>query len=97
MVVKPDNTLDFAVMETIIKQLRVMGRCSPKDKYHLVQGLRHFGQVCVCVFGCFACLFISVLVVSISFVNEDKACYLSFVWIRSSYHNFFFSLLRLWR
>jgi hypothetical protein len=43
--VREDKSLNFKMMGVIIKQLRVMGRCSPQDKFHLVQGLRHFGQV----------------------------------------------------
>jgi magnesium-transporting ATPase (P-type) len=45
IVVKADGTLDFNAMLPICKQLRVMGRCSPSDKYNLVRGLKFFGQV----------------------------------------------------
>eukprot|EP00047_Mylnosiga_fluctuans_P017411 m.61258 g.61258 ORF g.61258 m.61258 type:complete len:1336 (-) comp7066_c0_seq1:118-4125(-) len=44
-VVKEDGSLNYEVLFEICKQLRVMGRCSPSDKYNLVKGLRHFGEV----------------------------------------------------
>lgn len=44
-VVKADGSLDWVQMEMICRQLRVMGRCSPTDKYNLVRGLRHFQEV----------------------------------------------------
>jgi len=44
-VVKADGSLDWVQMEMICRQLRVMGRCSPTDKYNLVRGLRHFQEI----------------------------------------------------
>jgi hypothetical protein len=47
LVVKPDGSLDYNALLPICRQLRVMGRCSPTDKYNLVRALKHFGQVCL--------------------------------------------------
>eukprot|EP00052_Salpingoeca_macrocollata_P027037 m.254621 g.254621 ORF g.254621 m.254621 type:complete len:1271 (-) comp22682_c3_seq6:83-3895(-) len=44
MVVK-DDKVDHEALAKIWQRLRVIGRCSPRDKYHLVQGLIHAGQV----------------------------------------------------
>ncbi|EDQ88387.1 uncharacterized protein MONBRDRAFT_9247 [Monosiga brevicollis MX1] len=44
-VVRDDGSLDFDEINRIAPKLRVMGRCSPSDKFNLVKGLIKAGEV----------------------------------------------------
>ena len=44
-VLKPNGSLDWDEFMKIAPRLRVMARCSPTDKYTLVQGLRRAGEI----------------------------------------------------
>eukprot|EP00730_Choanoeca_flexa_P001794 TRINITY_DN10785_c0_g1_i2.p1 TRINITY_DN10785_c0_g1~~TRINITY_DN10785_c0_g1_i2.p1 ORF type:complete len:1367 (+),score=394.58 TRINITY_DN10785_c0_g1_i2:109-4209(+) len=44
-VVRPDGSLDYDKLNEIAPKLRVMGRCSPTDKFNLVRGLIKAGEV----------------------------------------------------
>ncbi|EDQ88754.1 uncharacterized protein MONBRDRAFT_8804 [Monosiga brevicollis MX1] len=44
-VVKEDGSLDYEEIQRIGTKLRVMGRCSPSDKFNLVKGLIKAGEV----------------------------------------------------
>jgi P-type Ca2+ transporter type 2B len=48
-VVNSDGSLNYKELDAIAKDLRVMARCSPTDKYNLVKGLIHAGEVSHCV------------------------------------------------
>lgn len=44
-VVNPDGSLNYDEINKIAPKLRVMGRCSPTDKYNLVKGLIKAGEI----------------------------------------------------
>ena len=63
-VTRADGSLDYKAIDEIWPNLRVLGRCSPSDKYNLVKGLIHAGAsrstcLCLCVCVCVFCACIS--------------------------------------